>query len=52
MPLLRIVCPPARTDHIVQILASRAGATEVSVVPAAGRPHGSDLILADVPRAI
>lgn len=51
MPLLRIVCPPERTDRIVTVLLTALAATEISVVAGAGRPGGGDLILAEVPRA-
>lgn len=51
MPLLRIVCPPDRTDHIVRRLETVA-ATGIAVVPGAGRPDGGDLVLADVPRSV
>lgn len=51
MPLLRIVCPPARTEPVVAVLRQRLDATEISVVPGAGRPGPADLIMAEVPRA-
>lgn len=50
MPLLRIVCPPDRTDHIVRLLETRA-ATGIAVVPGAGRADRGDLVLAEVPRS-
>jgi uncharacterized hydrophobic protein (TIGR00271 family) len=50
MPLLRIVCPPGRTDQVVRLLETAAGATEIAVVAATVRPAGDDLILAEVPR--
>ena len=52
MPFLRVTCPPERTDRIVHLLLSEAGATELSVVTSASRVTGGDLILADVPRAV
>lgn len=52
MPLLRITCPPGETDHIVDLLASRARASEIAVVPIASRSTGGDLILAEVPRSV
>lgn len=51
MPQLRIVCPPERTDQIVQRLQERSAATGVVVVRGAGQPGGGDLVLADVPRS-
>lgn len=51
MPLLRVTCPPDRTDHIVHLLLTEAGATELTVVAAGSRLTHGDLILADVPRA-
>lgn len=51
MPLLRIVCPPARTGTVVGVLQDAGRPVEVSVVPAAGRPERKDLILAEVSRA-
>jgi len=51
VPLLRITCPPGRTDDIVDALTTAARARDVSVVPGASRTSGGDLILADVPRA-
>lgn len=50
MPLLRIVCPATRTDHIVRLLEANVAATGIAVVPAA-RPGGGDLVLAEVPRS-
>ena len=52
MPLLRITCPPERTDHIVHLLLTEASATELTVVADASRVVLGDLILADVPRAV
>lgn len=52
MPLLRVTCPPERTDHIVHLLLTEAGATELTVVADASRVTLGDLILADVPRAV
>lgn len=52
MPLLRVTCPPERTDHIVHLLLTEAGATELTVVADASRMTLGDLILADVPRAV
>jgi uncharacterized hydrophobic protein (TIGR00271 family) len=52
MPLLRVTCPPDRTDHLVHLLRTEAGASELTVVTAGSRITGGDLILADVPRAV
>lgn len=52
MPLLRVTCPPERTDHIVHLLLTEACATELTVVAGASRVTFGDLILADVPRAV
>lgn len=51
MPLLRVTCSPDRTDHIVHLLLTEEGATELTVVAAGSRLTHGDLILADVPRA-
>jgi uncharacterized hydrophobic protein (TIGR00271 family) len=51
VPLLRITCPPGRTDAIVDALSTAARARDVAVVPGASRTTGGDLILADVPRS-
>jgi uncharacterized hydrophobic protein (TIGR00271 family) len=51
MPLLRVTCPSERTDRILHLLLTEAGATELTVVTAASRITGGDLILAEVPRS-
>jgi len=51
MPLLRVTCSPDRTEHIVHLLLTEEGATELTVVAAGSRLTHGDLILADVPRA-
>jgi uncharacterized hydrophobic protein (TIGR00271 family) len=52
VPLLRVTSPPDRTEHIVHLLLTEAGASELSVVASASRVTGGDLILADVPRSV
>jgi uncharacterized hydrophobic protein (TIGR00271 family) len=52
VPLLRVTCPPDRTDHIVHLLLTEAGATELTVVADSSRVTLGDLILADVPRSV
>lgn len=52
MPLLRITCRPDETTRLVTLLADDASAVEIAVVPGVGRPSGSDLIVADVPRGV
>ena len=52
MPLLRVTCPPDRTDHIVHLLLTQASASELTVVAASSRVTDGDLILADVPRSV
>jgi uncharacterized hydrophobic protein (TIGR00271 family) len=52
MPLLRVTCPPDRTDRLVHLLLAEAGATELTVVAGGSRLSRGDLILADVPRSV
>jgi uncharacterized hydrophobic protein (TIGR00271 family) len=51
MPLLRVTCPPDRTDRIVHLLLTESGATELTVIAGASRLSSGDLVLAEVPRA-
>lgn len=52
MPLLRVTCPPGRTDHITHLLLTEAGATEITVFEQVSRISAADLILAEVPRSV
>ncbi|MCZ7531287.1 MAG: DUF389 domain-containing protein [Acidimicrobiia bacterium] len=51
MPLLRITCLSHDTEQLVARLTDDARASEVTVVSGVGRPEGTDLIFADVPRS-
>ncbi len=50
MPLIRIVCPPERTDHISAVLETLTYASDVTVEAGARRTPAGDLVTADVPR--
>ncbi len=50
MPLIRIVCPPHRTDHISGVLEEVTYASDVTIVRQARRQPPGDLVQADVPR--